>query len=434
MTIINTSDPTQRINSAMSINSTYGQTASQDLRANLQDKINSEWLYASDLYVIQEETPFASGSLVNTEVRINHAPVSTTGEKLGDDFKELIFKDVNHPRGIGYKYFFDNNWWITTNSDIYRKSTASTSIRRCNNTLRWVDDNGNQFTEPCVIEYKIQANKDYGRATIVIPDGSINIYSQLNTKTRKISPNQRFLFGNVDQWVAYRIFGDGLRNFLNDKTMDNDTTPLLMLSAGANYVNKDVDNIVLGIADYYVAKYTMSTTPSIILGNVGDTFQLSTLVLKDGIPLNKSFNYITSDSSIVSISGSIATLNTVGNASILATMVDNSAVINTIPVTVSASPVTNYEVRVSPTPSFILEGSSKIFNVYLYLDGIVQSDIFTFTVIDTGIPIENYTISQLDGNTFSIKNNKRWMTDNLEVSCVSGANTQVVSLLLKGAW
>jgi hypothetical protein len=434
MTVINTTDPTQRINSAFTDNSTYNQTPVQYYRNELQSKIDSDWSYASDVYTIQEEYPFASGSMLSTEVRINHVPVSATGEKLGDDFKQLIFKNLDHYKGIGYKYYFDENWWITTNADIYKKVTASVIIRRCNNILRWVDENGNYFSEPCAIEYKVQANKDYGRATLVIPEGSINIYAQLNSNSRKISPNQRFLFGNTDQWVCYRIYGDGLRNFLNDQTLDNNSTPLLMLTLGAHYVNNDTDNLSLGVADYYNVLYTLNTNPNSITGNIGDTIQLNTIVKKDGILIDKAVSYSTNNTTVATVTGSMVTLSGSGIATISAKMVDNPSLTNSVGVVVSGSITSLYEVRINPVPNFILEDNSKIFTCYLYLNGALQSDVFNFNIINTGIPDFNYVFSKLDGNTFMVKNNKRWMANALQINCVSGVHSSMIQILLKGVW
>lgn len=214
--------------------------------------VNETFEIAPDAYIIQEEPILGSGSYVDVEVRINRAINSYTGEKLGDDFKTIIFKDLGHSSSMGTKYMFDNNVFITVNSEILKNFAASVTVRRCNNTLRWMDSNGNVQSEPVAIEYKISRPRDMqGAQNLVMPAGYIDAYCQMNERTRKLKGNQRFLFGPSENRIAFRIFGDGIRNYLNQTTSDDESGTLMLISMGGNFVNYNTDNIQLGIADYY---------------------------------------------------------------------------------------------------------------------------------------------------------------------------------------
>ena len=47
-------------------------------------------------------------------------------------------------------YFFDENWWVTINSEIIKNLAATATVRRCNNVLRWkAADGGSVFCTMC---------------------------------------------------------------------------------------------------------------------------------------------------------------------------------------------------------------------------------------------------------------------------------------------
>jgi len=214
--------------------------------------IDSEFYNAPDAFVIDEETIFASGSFVPVEVRINRGINIYTGDKGGDDFKTVIFKDLAHATGMGMKYRFQNNDWLVTNTEILKNFAASCTIRRCNNVLRWTDPIGNIQQEPCVIDYMIKRPVDQvGTSDLVQANGFIEVLCQLNEWTRTIQDGQRFLFGNTDRWVCYKALGGGIKNFMNLETYNNDSAHLLTMNVVISQVNETTDDLTLGIADRF---------------------------------------------------------------------------------------------------------------------------------------------------------------------------------------
>jgi hypothetical protein len=244
------------------------------LVTEFQELLNDQFDVASDIYDIQEETTLGSGTLSAVRVRITSAISSVTGEKLSDDFKQILFKDINHDARLGKKYYFSGNYWICTYSEFLNTLGSNCMVRRANNQLRWVDDSGTVYTEPCSIEYKISRPRDMiGTVNPVMPQGFVDVYCQLNARTKTIKGNQRFLFGPVENRVAFKVFGDGVKNFLNQNTMDDASSTLLTLSMGGNFVNHTTDDITNGIADRYldynslnsgsnVGTYDIIVTPS----------------------------------------------------------------------------------------------------------------------------------------------------------------------------
>lgn len=235
-------------------------SASYVLVEQFQALLTSQFSVATDVFDISEETTFASGSYVSLTARIVGAVDPLTQEKLGDDWKRILFSDINHSVSVGMKYYFNNCTWIVINCENIKSLTASVTVRRCNNVLRWVDPtSGSLMEEPCSIDYSYKNPKDATSTNAFITPGAyIRIYSQLNNKTKLIKDNQRFLFGNTGNWNCLRVFGGGALNFQNLTTTNNDSAQLLTLEVGTAFVNSDTDDIVNGIADRY--KYTTSAS------------------------------------------------------------------------------------------------------------------------------------------------------------------------------
>jgi len=79
-------------------------------------------------------------------------------------------------------------------------------------------------------------------------------------------------------------------------------------------------------------------------------------------------------------------------------------------------------------------GDTTTFNVYLYLNGTVQGDTFTFALANNNVPSANYTLITIDGNHFSVQNKLVYLTYPLSITCTSGSNVRTVPIALKGSY
>jgi len=273
---------------------------------NFNYNLNDQFYNTFNAYTIYEETYLSSGSYQKVDVRVNTAIDSVTGQKLGDDFKILLFKPDHDDIGIGEKFWFNDNYWISVFTDNIKTSLGiSCTIRRCNNMLRWRTEDGVIYSEHCIIDYAMATPRNRVRSDPLIPDGTIKVFTQLNSNTATIKENQRFMFGRENQWVCYQVYGGGLANYLNQKTTDNTSAYLLELAMGKNYVNEDTDDIINGIADKY--KYTSAsalldsiqitpTSGSIIEGT---TITYSCYLYISGVQQADTFTFSVSGSSSV---------------------------------------------------------------------------------------------------------------------------------------
>jgi len=414
---------------------TYFGNAKDTVRNEFQAMLDAQF-YTSTWVNVQEETSVGSGSFAGLDVRVESAIESLSGEKLGDDFKVLLFKSITHDTGLGKLYYFNDNYWIVSHSEVIEALGVSCTVRRCNNMLRWVDVNGKEFSEKCAIDYKVKRPTDSARSrAIVTPEGFIEVMSQGNDRTRTIRDGQRFLFGNTENRIGYRVYGDGVNNFLNQQTLDDDSANVLYFMMGVNYVNDDTDDLTNGIADKYKEAFVLSASPTSFTGNVSDSFQITATLTRNEIPVTKPITYMTSSSPIATVSASgLVSLVATGSCNISASMTNNASASATILTTVSGTPIDQDEIRVSPNPDFILQEDTQTYLVYAWSSGSVQADTFTF-VASGSVPVANYALTTINDNSFSIKNEDKYLDAPLIITCTSSESaTRRLSIELRGAW
>jgi len=414
-----------------------GRTSKQKYDDGFQKLIEKEFYNSTTIYTIKEEVSFASEVFSDLDVRIVRVVKGETSNLEGDDYKKLLYKDVDHSVEIGYLYKFDDNTWLTINT-MRKKSLPVTSIlRRCNNTLRWISNDGGSYSEPCIIDYLIKENRNYSTAgsALVNSSGMVEILVQSNERTNKIKPNQRFLFGNSSNWTAYRISGGGVNNFNNLETEDNDSSGFLRLTMATDVVNEDTDDLANGIAYLEDNVYTLTLSDSSISGSVSDTRQLIAIVELDGETVVRDVVWESDDISIATVdSNGLVSFVSVGTCNISCSLEDNSSITDSSFVDVSLTPSDDYQIVVLPEINYVLEGDTETYDVYLHLNGSQQVDAFAFTLEANTIPDDNYDFSVIDGNSFSIENIERYFLDTIIVTCVSGIHSRQVEINLKGSW
>ena len=405
-----------------------------------QETLNNQFYNASNWWTITEETTNGTAVFEAVDVRIAHVINSETGLKLGDDWKTLLFKDVDHPTELGKLYVFDDNTWLTINTEFIKNLTGTCTIRRCNNTMRWVDETtGIFYEEPCAIEYMVKEPRDYltSGSPFATPGGFLHIEMQFNERTNLIRENQRFLFGNSQHWTCYKVIGTGLNDFKNQVTYDNDSAQILSLDLIANFVNDELDDIVNGIADVNTNLYTITLNKASAAGIPTNTIQLIPTITYNGKTVTRTVTWATSNAAIATVSTSgLVTLVANGTCNITATIEGNPAN-DVCPITVSSTPVLNSDIRLSPDTNYVLEGATQAYTVYLYENDSVQIDTFTITCNRNSVPAANFTFTQTTGNQFTILNTLRDSSSYLTITCTVigiGGIVETFNIYLKGGW
>lgn len=405
-----------------------------------QHTLDEQFYNASNWWTIQEETEIGSREYRPVDVRIAHVINAETGLKLGDDWKTLFFKSTEEPPMLGRIYTFDDSVWLTTNIESNKNLVATCTIRRCNNTLRWIDEaTGAFYEEPCSIEYLVKEPRDYATqgSPFKTPGGFLHIEAQFNERTNLINENQRFLFGNPKHWTGYRVIGTGLNDFRNTKTYDWRETKVLTIDMIADFVNDELDDIANGIANAGVNLYTLNILENSVTGAPGDMIDLHTAITYNGHSAERNIEWTSSDRAIASVDNTgKVTFLAVGQCIITAN-IEGNPTSDTCAVVVTAIPTVNKEIRVSPDRNYVLEGASQSFSVYLYEDNIQQADMFTITCNSNGISASNFIFTGGSSiNEFTIQNKIRDLNSKLTITCTceTEAISKNIDVYLRGAW
>jgi len=417
-----------------SLINTPKETYIEDFRKRLEEGFEN----SSDWFTIQEETDFGSEKYRNVDARINYVIAAETGEKMSDDFKMLWFRDTTHLVKLGTMFYFNDNYWLCINTEKIKSLTTAVTVKRCNNTLRWMDENGGIYNVPCSLaDPLIRENRDYSTtgSAVVNVSGVIEVMAQFNVKTNKIKANQRFLFGNPENWYCYKIFGSGVNNINLMTTEDLYSSGVIRYTMGGWQLNEDTDDLVNGVCDVNQNIYQIQVSPSSLKLNIGEQITITQRVLHNGKYEELDVVWETSNPLIANITqdGLVNPIKD-GIAQIKVSLKNNSSVFTEIPIEISQEINTNWEIRISPKDNFVLEGTSKTFETRLYSNNVLNPLVFTYSVIGTDVPKENYVFSVIDGNRFSITNIEKYLVDYLTVRCTSDSYQKDLQIYLRGAW
>lgn len=165
-------------------------------REQMQELINTQWDNTTMLQDIEEEYPFKSFAFRKIQVRMIHALDKGTRVKQGDDFRELIFQDIDYLVNLGAYYKFSNAYWLAINLDELNRTTKNIMVRRCNNVLKWKDELGIIHEYPCVLEYDATAASPRVDNNIITPNNRVRVIVQANEHTLSLKVNKRFIFGD----------------------------------------------------------------------------------------------------------------------------------------------------------------------------------------------------------------------------------------------
>lgn len=387
---------------------------------------------------VEVERIFGTKIFEPVDARVDSVVSAGANTNVSDDFKMFMFRqDFGESPKYGQLFKWENNFWIVINTNNFESIPISCIVRRCNNTLRWTNESGGVFSEPCVLDYNISGGTNSKGDLVTLPSGYIKAYCQCNDITNSIRPNQRFLFGNKYHRECYKVTGNGIRNFINLKTDNDESFSLIEITLLADYVNDDTDDILNGIADFFETSFQISTNFDQITQNAGFSTQLFAYVKRNGDEIYPDVEWESMNDEIATVdSDGLLKLVSDGETKIICSLKENKKISCEISVKVSDSETENsngYSIFISPNVTEIPEGEEQFYNCKLYKDGIEQSDGFIFSV-SGNIPEENYRFYVHDGNTFSILNIKKYLEEPLKIICKSGENIDIFEVKLKGVW
>ena len=385
-----------------------------------QELVNEEFEYSPTWYEdIEQETEFGSLEFVKIDARINQIMDSKVGDRINDDYRKIIFRDLSFKPELGSRYRFDNNIWIVYSTDNIKNVHSSCYIRRCNNTINIQDDYGNVHQEPCVIDIKPTKSGITEQEYMSTPVARQVLMYQRNKWTKPLFVNSRIMFNRQ----VYKI--GSIMELDRTQTFDPDSIKLVKCYVDNDLVN-EYDNEELQIADYKNYAYSVNTINEII-GTRNETGTLTGGVSLNGEPTEEKINWYSTNENIISINkqtGEYKALN-LGKAIIYAKMAKNENFYTKISVEISEEQLSVYKNIINPNINYIPLNHSQEYEIYETLNGIKTDTKFEISVY--GIRDKYYTFTQNE-NKFKITNNLQNDNNLLQVECKNLRDNSVVKL------
>lgn len=300
----------------------------------------------------------------NIEVRISSV-YDEKGQKMSDDYKNIIFKDIQHEQSLGRKYLFDihnfsqtdnskKSVWLNTNFDVV-KLGANAILRKCTGNLGFlVNGNTEEWYEPTILDYDSKYTINYYHDTLNIVKSELYATAQFNEYTKNIEVNDRFILGaldfdNVSNNSVYKV--KEVFKFGAEHTLDPNSIPLIILALDRDIIDIEKD-----------------------------------LVCRD----------------------------TEGNMHYIADFYLKQSKDN------NATNLNEYFLKIEPNQNIIYEGNSIVYSCYVYdnLGNKIEAPIeFSTELKGTSIPTSYYNVNIIDDNNIEITNIHKYFKSDLVLHC-----------------
>lgn len=337
------------------------QTPNDYFRDQQQASIDQQWDCTSAKYTIKEQKDFGSDIYNDIEVWIDYVVgLGSRGTTNGDDFRQLIFRDINYQVKRGLYYQFDGNTWIVYFSDEYSSLSKDAGVRRCNNVMRIIDpENGSIFSIPCVVDYDMTSPSQQVSSYIITPNNHATIMVQGNADTlRLFKLNTRYILGGRPfKLLAYQ-------NALIDESIAPIPT-LLYLDLYLDEIHAN-DDIANQLADNGSYQYTVEIDSVDMELTNGATGVLTASITLNGEEVNREVVWASSDTNVVAIDnqGNYQVIGANGQScTITATLQGNTSVTASIKIAVVGTESLQAKIVLEPSFSKIRQYETVDFTI-----------------------------------------------------------------------
>ena len=373
----------------------YLQTPNDYFRDLQQAAIDNLFDCTSARYTIQEQDAIGASTYHEIDVWLDYIVGTTSsGVKNGQDFTQLMFRDIEHPVFQGLYYIFDDNYHISYFYNRYDGLEKALAVRRCNNAMRIVDpENGSVFSIPCVIDYDMTSPSQQVSSYIITPNNHAVVMVQGNADTlRLFKLNTRYMFnGRPFKLLAYQ-------NAIW-QNLQNQTPTLLYLDLYLDELHDkdDVENELAYNGEY---DYTIQIDADDMELTNGSTGVLTTTVSLNGLEVERNVLWESSNPEVVTIniggqyqvvgdSGTSATITAIldGNTNVASSITIQVVDEQSIQPLVTINPLFN-KIRQYDSIDFIIE--------VMYGSSIIVPEIVQVSLAQSGQVLSNQylTISQ----------------------------------------
>lgn len=373
------------------------QTPNDYFRDQQQAAIDQNWDCTSAKYTIKQQEDFGSKVYNDIEVWIDYVVgLGSRGTTNGDDFRQLIFRDIDYQVKRGLYYYFDDNYWIVYFNDDCSSLSKDAGVRRCNNVMRIVDpENGSIFSIPCVIDYDMTSPSQQVSSYIITPNNHAVVMVQGNADTlRLFKLNTRYMFGGRPfKLLAYQ-------NALIDNSISSTPTLLYLdLYLDELHANDSIENQLADNGQYQYNIEIDSDNMSLENGSVGS---LSASITLNGEEVNRQITWLSSDNSIVAIdtNGNYKVIGDNGqNCTITVALEGNPEISSSIQIDIVETESLQAKIILDPVFNNIRQYDSIDFNI----QASYGSQIYVPTSISISLSEEDIV---LNNQYLSIENDK----------------------------
>ena len=371
------------------------QGPNEAIREMQQANIDARWDATTAKYTIKEQHDFGSNIYHDIEVWIDYVVgMSSRGTTNGDDFRQLVFQDINHPVQRGLYYKFDDAVWLTYFTDEYNSLVKDIGVRRCNNALRIIDpENGGIFSVPCVIDYNMTSQSPQINSNIITPNNHATVMVQGNKDTiRLLKINTRYILGGRPfKLLSYQ-------NALIDKELAQYPTLLYLdLYLDELQAKDSIENQLAYNGDYNYAIVMDNYSMKLKKGSTGSFVASVTL---NGKEVNRPIKWYSKTPMFVDVDDNgnyIVVGRTNAVCEIVAYVEGNKDAYATMKVTISTDDEIKPKIAIEPTFDKIRQ-----FETIEFVVTIVHGDnIYTPTFSEVEVEGNSVAISK-NGNTYKL--------------------------------
>lgn len=349
-------------------------------------------------------------------------------EKDTSDYAEIYFQDCSHDSRRGRYYQFDDNYWITyEDSGALYETISHCKVRRCNNILKWVDEKGQYYEYPCVLDYTLMSPSNQVSKSVTTANSHVTVIVQGNKDTLALKKNDRFMFnGLAVKYIA-------INNYMQNDYVNQDT-PLLFIEMYWDTI-QDSDNLEENIADDVRLKYNVEITNGNIIQIQGYECDLQAIVTSydEKVIEDVEFEYNSANEEIAYIdkNGHLTLVGNIGDAcDILVNIKGNKLSETSIRVEICDVPITeDIQLLVEPNVKEIYLHSSKTFNAHI-LSNDIEQDVEVECVPSGADSDECYTFVDNGNNSWTITNNKK-SKEKLKLTFTYEDKVEVVEIQLR---
>lgn len=400
----------------------------QAWKEGFQALVDDQFENASTVqFDVEEEDSFGTLKFHPIECRINSLVDAKTGQRVNDDYKKIIFPDLDKAPDLGTRYRFDNNIWIVFSTDNIKTDTSSAYLRRCNNVLTIEDKYGVIHHEPCYIDYKVTETQLFKEYTMDVPSGRIQVSFQLNEHTDGVKIANRYIFdGGV-----YKV--RELNKFDRQYTFQKHSASLIFCYMDVDEINP-ADRFDINVADYFIPAYRVEGH-DVAEGFVGTSGKIDYTVYFIDKITDEAVYFESSDRNICLINqynGEYHLLNK-GSCTITIRMFNNPDIYTVISVTAIEDTGDNSVLdRVTPDVNYIRLNETLAWDIYSYVNNKRTDDKFEIKAYD--VPTYCFDLYTTE-NSFSI-HYKQLYDGVLRIVCTNlNTNTDTMFFIeLGGVW